>query len=63
MSVNYKKLGEIVELIDERNKDGKVQNLIEKLLILLLGEFVEVCHGKIFVIWNFLFPTSKNNKK
>lgn len=28
MSVNYKKLGEIVELIDERNKDGKVQNLI-----------------------------------
>ena len=28
MSANYKKLGEIVELIDERNKDGKVQNLI-----------------------------------
>jgi len=28
MSTNYKKLGEIVELIDERNKDGKVQNLI-----------------------------------
>ena len=28
MSVNYRKLGEIVELIDERNKDGKVQNLI-----------------------------------
>lgn len=28
MSVNYKKLGDIVELIDERNKDGKVQNLI-----------------------------------
>lgn len=28
MSVNYKKLVEIVELIDERNKDGKVQNLI-----------------------------------
>ena len=28
MSSNYKKLGEIVELIDERNKDGKVQNLI-----------------------------------
>ena len=28
MSTNYKKLGDIVELIDERNKDGKVQNLI-----------------------------------
>ena len=28
MSANYKKLGEIVELIDERNRDGKVQNLI-----------------------------------
>jgi type I restriction enzyme S subunit len=28
MSVNYKKLGEIVELIDERNKDEKVQTLI-----------------------------------
>ena len=28
MSANYKKLGEIVELIDDRNKDGKVQNLI-----------------------------------
>lgn len=28
MSANYKKLGEIVELIDERNKNGKVQNLI-----------------------------------
>lgn len=28
MSANYKKLGDIVELIDERNKDGKVQNLI-----------------------------------
>ena len=28
MSMNYKKLGDIVELIDERNKDGKVQNLI-----------------------------------
>ena len=28
MSANYKKLGEIVELIDERNTDGKVQNLI-----------------------------------
>ena len=28
MSANYKKLGEIVELIDERNKDGKVQTLI-----------------------------------
>lgn len=28
MSANYRKLGEIVELIDERNKDGKVQNLI-----------------------------------
>lgn len=28
MSVNYRKLVEIVELIDERNKDGKVQNLI-----------------------------------
>ena len=28
MSTNYRKLGEIVELIDERNKDGKVQNLI-----------------------------------
>ncbi len=28
MSANYKKIGEIVELIDERNKDGKVQNLI-----------------------------------
>ncbi|MCR5765127.1 MAG: restriction endonuclease subunit S [Treponema sp.] len=28
MSAKYKKLGEIVELIDERNKDGKVQNLI-----------------------------------
>lgn len=28
MSGNYKKFGEIVELIDERNKDGKVQNLI-----------------------------------
>ena len=26
--MNYKKLGDIVELIDERNKDGKVQNLI-----------------------------------
>ena len=28
MSANYKKLGEIVELIDERNKDEKVQTLI-----------------------------------
>lgn len=28
MSMNYKKLGDIVELIDERNKDGKVQTLI-----------------------------------
>ena len=28
MSTNYRKLGEIVELIDERNRDGKVQNLI-----------------------------------
>lgn len=28
MSVNYKKLGEIVKLIDERNKDEKVQTLI-----------------------------------
>ena len=28
MSANYKKLGDIVELIDERNKYGKVQNLI-----------------------------------
>ncbi|MBO6219090.1 MAG: restriction endonuclease subunit S [Treponema sp.] len=28
MNANYRKLGEIVELIDERNKDGKVQNLI-----------------------------------
>lgn len=28
MSANYRKLGDIVELIDERNKDGKVQNLI-----------------------------------
>ena len=28
MSVNYKKLGEIIELIDERNTDGNVQNLI-----------------------------------
>lgn len=28
MSTNYKKLGDIVELIDERNKDGKVQTLI-----------------------------------
>ena len=28
MSANYKKLGEIVELIDERNRDGKVQTLI-----------------------------------
>ena len=28
MSTNYRKLGEIVELIDERNKEGKVQNLI-----------------------------------
>ena len=28
MSINYRKLGDIVELIDERNKDGKVQNLI-----------------------------------
>ena len=28
MSTNYKKLGDIVELIDERNKDGKFQNLI-----------------------------------
>ena len=28
MSTNYKKLGDIVELIDERNKEGKVQNLI-----------------------------------
>ena len=28
MSMNYKKLGDIVEFIDERNKDGKVQNLI-----------------------------------
>lgn len=28
MSTNYRKLGDIVELIDERNKDGKVQNLI-----------------------------------
>lgn len=28
MSANYRKLEEIVELIDERNKDGKVQNLI-----------------------------------
>lgn len=28
MKQNYKKLGEIVELIDERNKDGKVQTLI-----------------------------------
>ena len=28
VSMNYKKLGNIVELIDERNKDGKVQNLI-----------------------------------
>ena len=28
MSGNYKKLGEIVELIDERNKDEKVQTLI-----------------------------------
>lgn len=28
MSANYKKLGDIVELIDERNRDGKVQNLI-----------------------------------
>lgn len=28
MSANYRKLGEIVELIDERNRDGKVQNLI-----------------------------------
>ena len=26
--MNYKKLGDIVEFIDERNKDGKVQNLI-----------------------------------
>ena len=26
--MNYKKLGDIVELIDERNKDGKVQTLI-----------------------------------
>ena len=25
---NYKKLGEIVKLIDERNKDEKVQTLI-----------------------------------
>ena len=28
MSTNYKKLGEIVKLIDERNKDEKVQTLI-----------------------------------
>ncbi|MDY4524828.1 MAG: restriction endonuclease subunit S [Treponema sp.] len=28
MSINYRKLGDIVELIDERNRDGKVQNLI-----------------------------------
>ena len=28
MSANYKKLGEIVKLIDERNKDEKVQTLI-----------------------------------
>ena len=28
MIANYRKLGDIVELIDERNKDGKVQNLI-----------------------------------
>ena len=28
MSTNYRKLGDIVELIDERNKDGKVQTLI-----------------------------------
>ena len=28
MSVNYRKLGEIVKLIDERNKDEKVQTLI-----------------------------------
>ena len=28
MSANYRKLGEIVELIDERNKDEKVQTLI-----------------------------------
>lgn len=28
MSTNYRKFGEIVELIDERNRDGKVQNLI-----------------------------------
>ena len=28
MSANYRKLGDIVELIDERNRDGNVQNLI-----------------------------------
>lgn len=28
MSINYRKLGDIVELIDERNRDGKVQTLI-----------------------------------
>ena len=28
MSADYRKLGDIVELIDERNRDGKVQNLI-----------------------------------
>lgn len=28
MKGNYRKLGDIVELIDERNKDGNVQNLI-----------------------------------
>lgn len=28
MKQNYKKLGDIVNLVDERNSDGKVKNLL-----------------------------------